>query len=653
MRFAIALVALLVAGPSSVARGEVAITADFPGGNVIVEKNDGGTIQIAPDLRGGEAWFYWCFDAQSSQPGQVTFVFNKSPKLAARGPAVSRDEGRTWQWLGTEQVEFDVPVTTEKGIIKQDRFTFTFTKPNERVRLAVAIPYLQHDLDKFLAAQASNPHLKRRDLSRTRGGNVVELLEVGEAGEGKQAMLVTARHHACESMASYVLEGLLREAISDSPAGVEFRRRFRLFCVPIVDKDGVQAGDQGKNRHPHDHNRDYGENPLYPEIRAIQSLGEEHDIHYELDLHCPYLRGDLHEAFHFLGLGLPHVRDNVAELNDCLKEQRPPIAMAPLSFLVDPQKPGAINPRIGSHHFALRKNSVFAATLEIPYAQPNCPLDQDLARAFGSAIVKAWLMAKFLPEQTDTARVPSEHARLSAIRTTFARSYRGQPQAAEETALKLRESTAVIDRCEGLNLLATLRLHQKKFAEAVTLCDQLLGDAHATTAQRATAVLLRLQSVASNPASTPAQVERRLSEALEFSYPANEHRSKVLETVAEYYAGREQWTRAIELTRRQRETAAGYEQGKLLNRIAGYYDRLDQPAAALATRREAVTLLRTQLDPVPQSVFGAMMAIELFDALQSIHDASRDEKQAAATLVLEHKVVTEAVKQRVRKAMGM
>jgi hypothetical protein len=75
-----------------------------------------------------------------------------------------------------------------------------------------------------------------------------------------------------------------------------------------VDKDGVEAGDQGKNRMPHDHNRDYGDNPIYPEIQAISDIAHKYKIHFAIDFHCPALRGDIHKAMHFLGLadGLSH-----------------------------------------------------------------------------------------------------------------------------------------------------------------------------------------------------------------------------------------------------------------------------------------------------------------------------------------------------------
>ena len=61
-------------------------------------------------------------------------------------------------------------------------------------------------------------------------------------GEGERTLLLTARHHACESTGSYVLEGvldtLLREPIPNT----------RVICVPFVDYDGVIDGDQGPEK---------------------------------------------------------------------------------------------------------------------------------------------------------------------------------------------------------------------------------------------------------------------------------------------------------------------------------------------------------------------------------------------------------------------
>ena len=104
-------------------------------------------------------------------------------------------------------------------------------------------------------------------------------------GEGDVSVILAARHHACESTGNYVLEGVLDELrCADSDA-------LRVLCVPFVDYDGVVDGDQGKSRYPHDHNRDYTNIPIYPEVAAIQRYAAAHGCHYGFDFHSPWHKG--------------------------------------------------------------------------------------------------------------------------------------------------------------------------------------------------------------------------------------------------------------------------------------------------------------------------------------------------------------------------
>jgi hypothetical protein len=68
----------------------------------------------------------------------------------------------------------------------------------------------------------------------------------------------------------------------------------------------VENGDQGKNRRPHDHARDYGDNPAYPEVKAIMELAAREQPEVIMDVHCPWLRGgDTNETIYIVGVE-PH-----------------------------------------------------------------------------------------------------------------------------------------------------------------------------------------------------------------------------------------------------------------------------------------------------------------------------------------------------------
>ncbi len=634
---------------------KVAIRADFPGGNVKVVKNEGSVIEIAPDLRGGPAWFYWYFEAEASQAGKVEFAFANPPMIGVRGPAVSHDGGKSWKWLGAEHVTYAPPPGKDKTTLRQDRFTFTFTEAKQKVRFAVAIPYLQRDLDVFLAKHAANPHLKRSVLAETRfGRREVDLIQIGKPGKGVRTVLLTARHHACETMASYVLEGILQEAMSKSLAGVAFRQKYVIYAVPLVDADGVHAGDQGKNRLPRDYNRDYGNDAIYPEIKAIQELAELRKVQFALDLHCPYLVGDIHEAFHFLGLAVPHIKDNVSELSNWLNEERPRVAMTPINLLTDPSKPQAINRTINSHYFATRKNAVFAATLEIPYAQSNTPSDPAMARAYGASILKAWVRTKFVTSAEQLPRGTEGHADLVAFRNQFLKVYRTNPKDAESLAkphLEAKDDSAVY-RVEANHLMAMMRLQQKRYAESLQFSKAVSRDANATANQQSSALLIGFQAVCGDPKSTASEVDSGLADAQRFPHLSAEQQAKILDAVSEYYFTRKEYEKSLGHAKQQFTVVARHEKGRQLNRIATLHELLKRPEDAVASRKEAVKILSAQLSPVPpRSIFGAMMTNDLFEALCGIPTATLEEKKAAAAMVFNHEIAPTALKDKVRKAL--
>ena len=173
----------------------LAIDAEYAGGNIVVEKIEGDTVFLQPDLRDTDGWwFYWNFRVNGAAGRTLTFRFNGKDPIGVRGPAVSRDGGITWSWLGKPVVE--------------GRFRYAFSPDATETRFAFAIPYLQSNLREFLAAHERSPSLAVEKLCTSRTGRDVEMLRVGRLdGEAPFRVLVTARHHACESMASFALEG--------------------------------------------------------------------------------------------------------------------------------------------------------------------------------------------------------------------------------------------------------------------------------------------------------------------------------------------------------------------------------------------------------------------------------------------------------------
>lgn len=602
---------------------ETAISIRFPGGNVLVGHQEGDRVELAPDWRDSRPWFYWQFEAAAGSAGRVLFTFTNSSPIGVQGPAFSVDQGASWQWLGTDTVQ----IAGEKA-----SFAFTFTNASRPVRFCVAVPYLQRDLDLFLAAQKGNPHLLIDVLTKSLKGRPVELLRIGKPGPGIQAVLVTARHHACESMASYVLEGFMKEAMAASPAGAAFRSRYVLYAVPLVDTDGVQAGDQGKGRLPHDHNRDYGTTNIYPEVRAIQALGRDKKVELAMDFHCPALRGESHTVFYMDGIAVPPTYSNAVELSSWAGEEVPQaISRGPFPWLKKPAAVASATNLPFAHYFAAQPGVRMAVTLETPYALPGYPFDAAMARAYGASLLKAWVRTDF-PAAGQPRR--GGYADYEAFQKTLRELILAKPGEAERLANRslADEQAPALYRTEARHQLGVLHFRQKRYPEALADFEAVAGHADATARQRCGALAQRVLVVCADPASGVAAADRALADFQGFPYAARDKKAQVHAAVSLFYEKTNLLDRAMDHAREQLAVVPAHEKGRTLVRIAALHDKLHQPDQAIQCRQEAVALLRRQLSPFPQGAFGPLMAADLLNALNGIPTATGKEKQEAAAM---------------------
>jgi hypothetical protein len=287
------------------------LSAAFPGGNILCDRLAGDHVYLRQDLRDTEGWwFWWHFRVRGAAGRTLTFHFTDKDVIGTRGPALSRDGGLSWSWLGRDSAA---------------EFSYTFpAAANDDVRFAFAIPYLEADLRRFLAGHAGSPHLRMATLCQTAQGRAVESLQVGRLdGEAPCRMLFTARHHACESIANFEIEGIVAALLADDETGAWYRRNVEALIIPFVDKDGVEDGDQGKNRRPRDHNRDYVDPSIHATVQAIRALvpawsGGRPLL--ALDLHCPYISGTYNEHVYFVGQEDPQQWQETTRLAGLLEQ---------------------------------------------------------------------------------------------------------------------------------------------------------------------------------------------------------------------------------------------------------------------------------------------------------------------------------------------
>ena len=266
-------------------RPDVKISSEFPGGSVEVESinTKERIVRFKPEShkeRGWDCW--WYFRISGLKPGEEWIFDLAGTGFAAPRQAAFSSNNREWK-------------QTSRGRREIGRMRYKIKVPGQTLWLAWGVPFgLDHAQKLTKQVAATNVEATHFELCKSRGGNVVPALRWEPQSEGQSegkspVIWVQARQHAWESGSSWVCKGLVEWLASEE--GAALRDKARVFVVPIMDVDNVILGAGGKNQIPHDHNRDWSDQPHWPEVAAtqkwIQHLDENHDFMLFLDLHNP------------------------------------------------------------------------------------------------------------------------------------------------------------------------------------------------------------------------------------------------------------------------------------------------------------------------------------------------------------------------------
>ena len=279
---------------------DLRVSTDFEGGSAKVESIDqtARVIRFMPGgdpQRGWACWWYLRVDglaknapltldlAGSDRPTRNNGKDTAQP-LAASWAMPTRatfsTDGKTWQH-------------TAQGKREGARFLYEVTGNGGPLWVAWGPPFTPRDTDALLAeVEKKSPAAKSFELARTRGDRPVRGLRVSEATSPKPpGIWVQARQHAWESGSCWVARGFTEWLVSDDADAKWLRTHAEIFIVPIMDVDNAATGNGGKEAAPRDHNRDWDDNPVYPEVAAAQkrlrALAKEQRLDVFLDLHNP------------------------------------------------------------------------------------------------------------------------------------------------------------------------------------------------------------------------------------------------------------------------------------------------------------------------------------------------------------------------------
>jgi hypothetical protein len=367
----------------SISQSRILITSDFPGGNIELLGIEQDTVWLKTDNSFTEGeWFYWYFKASNINGRKISFKFEQENVFARYGPAYSINNDQTWKWYGEKR-------------IKENTFTFTFNEEDSIAYFSMAFLYVEQNLMSFLSTLQNREDLIIDSLCTSPEGRTIQKITIKPVRhDAEHKVLITARHHACEIMASYVMEGIIESILNDKNCS-PLRVNTEFIFIPFIDKDGVENGEQGKNRIPRDHNRDYLDESIHHSTAALRNTVPEwsdNKLKIAIDLHCPWIHSGINETIYVVGNSDPAIEKQQIIFSNLLeKNTAGDLKLYHKDFIPFGTSWNTADNYTKGRSFAKWAGTLegvrLSCTIEFPYANVSgIPVTKDGAREFGKAV---------------------------------------------------------------------------------------------------------------------------------------------------------------------------------------------------------------------------------------------------------------------------
>lgn len=252
-----------------------------------------------------------------------------------------------------------------------DTLTFSIALEQPQVYFAYFIPYsYERHLDLLADAQCS-PLCELKYLGDTLDGRDMSMLVIGEPGEDKRNIWITARQHPGESMAEWCAEGIIARLL-DEQDGLSraLLEKAVFYIVPNMNPDGSARGHLRTNAVGANLNREWKTPTLErsPEVYYVLNAMHEVGVDMYLDLH-----GDEALPYNFVAgsEGIPVYNNRLKALENQFKDA---LLMATPEFQDEfgyaKDEPGQADLTIASNAVG-QAFECLAYTIEMPFKDNN------------------------------------------------------------------------------------------------------------------------------------------------------------------------------------------------------------------------------------------------------------------------------------------
>ena len=350
------------------------ITANFDAGNIdVISLEDKKDIQLAirPDV--GEEFFQWFNFRLSGEIGEQ-YVLN----IVNAGEASYLEGWENYQAVASYDREYWFRLPTS---YKDGKLTIVAELECDTIQIAYFAPYSYERHQDLLAAVQTHPLVSVEHLGETLDKRDLTLVKIADgdssSDKSKRNIWITARQHPGETMAEWLVEGLLYSLLdSDNAIAKLLLEKANFYIVPNMNPDGSVRGHLRTNAVGTNLNREWLSPSLEksPEVFHVINKMEATGVDLFYDVH-----GDEALPYVFLAgsQGTPSYNDRLARLRDKFSDVLK-LASADFQseFGYDIDAPGTADMTIATHWVAERFDCL-ANTLEMPFKDNDNVPDAD------------------------------------------------------------------------------------------------------------------------------------------------------------------------------------------------------------------------------------------------------------------------------------
>ena len=350
------------------------ITANFDAGNIEVislENKQDIQLSIRPDA-GGE-FFQWFNFRLSGEIGDhyVLNIMNAGEASYVKGwenyQAVASYDREDW---------FRLPTTYKDG-----KLSITVDMAYDNIQIAYFAPYSYERHQDLLATVQMHPLATLEHLGETLDKRDLTLVKIGNGDSSsdvnKRSIWIIARQHPGETMAEWLIEGLLYSLLDeDNATAKQLLEKANVYIVPNMNPDGSVRGHLRTNAAGANLNREWSNPSLErsPEVFHVINKMEATGVDLFYDVH-----GDEALPYVFLAgsQGAPSYSERFAHLRDRFTEV---LKLASADFQseygYEIDAPGTANMTVATNWVAEHFDCL-ANTLEMPFKDNDNVPDAD------------------------------------------------------------------------------------------------------------------------------------------------------------------------------------------------------------------------------------------------------------------------------------